>query len=99
MSLITLPAFLARRKETTVSQTTPAPATTKNNVLMRFLTQGGAEVHVTGSGRYGAEDHHWMCLGCSETDNGIGRWDWDARQQANGHAANCRAMPKPTANA
>ncbi|MBZ6290378.1 hypothetical protein KVH30_02170 [Streptomyces olivaceus] len=94
MSLITLPAFLARRKETVVPETTPAPAEAKSNVLMRFLTQGGATVIVTGSGNYGAEDNHWMCLGCNETDNGIGRWDWDARDQANGHASTCRAMPK-----
>ncbi|MEG8275749.1 hypothetical protein [Streptomyces sp. AHA2] len=90
-------AFLTRRKDNPMAETVTATEKPANDVLMRFLTQGGAEVHVTGSGRYGAEDHHWMCLGCSETDNGIGRWDWDARQQANGHATNCRAMPKPAA--
>lgn len=94
-------AFLARRKDTpmndtTETTTTPAPQTS-SDVLMRFLTQGGATVVVTGSGRYGAEDHHWTCLGCGADSSGIGFWDWDARQQANDHAATCRAMPKPTA--
>ncbi|WP_369211340.1 hypothetical protein [Streptomyces flavofungini] len=97
MSLLTLPPFLTRSKETTVHETTTAPATTKSNSQMRFLTQGGAEVHVTGSGCYGAEDHHWMCLRCSETDSGIGRRDWDARRQANAHAKGCQSMPKPEA--
>ncbi|QCX81231.1 hypothetical protein C9F11_38240 [Streptomyces sp. YIM 121038] len=86
--------FPKRRKEIAMTETA-APADTHPNALMRFLAQGGATVIVTGSGRYGDEDHHWKCLGCDATDNGIGRYDWDARDQANGHATVCRAMPKP----
>jgi hypothetical protein len=93
---ITLPAFLTRHKESPVSETT-APAENGPNVLMRFLTLGGAIAIVTGSGSYGAEDCHWKCLGCDDTDNGIPRWGWNARDAANAHAGQCRAMPKPGA--
>lgn len=94
MSLLTLPAFLARRKDTPMPETAETSATqTDDNVRMRFLNQGGAIVFVTGSSHYGAEDHHWRCAGCHETDNGIGRWDWEARRQANAHATACRALP------
>lgn len=66
--------------------------------LTRFLTQGGAEVHITGSGSYGAKDNHWVCLGCNDrNDSHFGLWDWQARKEANDHASACRAMPKPTA--
>lgn len=87
MSLLTLPPFLTRRKETV------EPDLAEPNAVMRFLTQGGATVTVTGSGRH-SENHHWKCLGCGDTDNGIGRYDWDARNEANAHAVNFRCMPK-----
>lgn len=98
-------AFLTRRHnastpDTTAADTaTPAAAQDQDNVLMRFLTQGGAEVHVTGSGSYGAEGCRWKCLGCGDTDRNraVARYDWDARSKANTHATDCRAMPKPTA--
>lgn len=91
-------AFLTRSKNTTDQ----IPAETNkpdSNVLMRFLTQGGATVIVTGSGHYGAEDCKWKCLGCGDADSNraVARWAWDARDKANDHATGCRAMPKPTA--
>ena len=89
-------AFLTRRKDTTVTDT--APEATQSDILMRFLTHGGAEVHVTGSGRYGAQDNHWKCQGCDDSNKEtFPLYDWDARDKANAHAADCRAMPKPTA--
>ncbi|WP_394436242.1 hypothetical protein [Streptomyces sp. SGAir0957] len=88
-----LPAFMTRRKETAMPETT-APAETKWKIHMRFLTQGGATVIVCGSGG-SVEDHGWRCLGCDATDNGVGWWLRSARDQANAHAANCRALPKP----
>ncbi|ARX81546.1 hypothetical protein SMD44_00944 [Streptomyces alboflavus] len=97
MPLLALPPFLTRRKEAAMPETTVEPDKTGPNVLMRFLTQGGAIVVVTGSGLYGLEDNHWKCLGCDDTDNVIGRYDWDARDKANDHATHCRAMPKPEA--
>ena len=91
-------AFLTRRRDTPAPATAPtteAPAQPADNVLMRFLTHGGATVTVTGSGRYGAEDCRWKCLGCGASDERVPRYDWLAREKANGHAAACRAMPKP----
>ncbi|WP_108990426.1 hypothetical protein [Streptomyces coelicoflavus] len=89
-------AFLTRRKETTVPETTPAPAEAKSNVLMRFLTQGGATVELRKEAKPGRLVYPYLCLGCDyEFDN------YDsivhARGEANEHAATCRAMPKPTA--
>lgn len=94
-----LALFTRRPKQNTPE--TPAPTTaqpekTDNDVLMRFLTQGGAQVHVTGSGRY-VEDNNWKCLGCNDGSEGSGRHDWIARDAANEHASACRAMPKPNA--
>ena len=101
MSLITLPAFLIRRREDTTPrpETTTTPQQADDGILMRFLTQGGATVIVTGSGRYGAEDCRWKCLGCGDTDRNraVARYDWDARNKANDHATDCRAMSKPEA--
>lgn len=85
MSLIALPAFLTRRREST-----PMPETTElaETPVMRFATQGGAEVHVTRRGLV-------RCLGCDHTHN------WSsvvyARTDANDHASECRSMPKPEA--
>jgi S-adenosylhomocysteine hydrolase len=92
-------AFLTRRKDTPALDDTAAQ-NADSDVLMRFLTQGGAQVHVTGSGRYGTQDHHWTCRGCDNTShNGIALYDWQARDEANTHATDCRAMPKPAAAA
>ena len=89
-------AFLTRRKETAVPETTTAPAATKSNVLMRFLTQGGATVELRKEPKRGRLVYPYLCLGCDyEFDN------YDsivhARGEANAHAESCRAMPKPTA--
>ncbi|MGW6222231.1 hypothetical protein ACWF8U_20375 [Streptomyces olivaceus] len=105
MSLITRPPFLTRRQETamtvqseTTENSTPAP-------VMRFLTIGGAEVHVTERGRaertafsgttYGFTAHGWACHGCHQASDYYTRMEeWEARDKANGHASTCRAMPK-----
>jgi len=98
MPLLSLPAFLTRRREDTPMTETTAPAEASSDVLMRFATQGGATVIVTGSGRYAAEDHYWKCLGCNDGSRPAGgRYDWWARDAANEHATNCRSMPKPGA--
>ncbi|KPI31447.1 hypothetical protein OV320_2663 [Actinobacteria bacterium OV320] len=79
-----------------------------STILMRFLTAGGAEVHVayrgiytenTFSGTpYGEKDHSWTCHGCDEhTDRRHHFTLTEARRDANDHATVCRAMPKPTA--
>lgn len=80
-------AFLTRRKETPMPETTTTAQKT-DRVAMRFLTHGGAEVHVTAKGLV-------TCLGCDYTHN----WSSTvyARGDANEHAADCRSMPKPTA--
>jgi hypothetical protein len=98
MSLLTLPAFLARRKETAVPETTPTPTTNKSNVLMRFLTQGGATVELRKEPKPGRLVYPYLCLGCDyEFDNYSSIVH--ARSEANAHAESCRAMPKPTAHA
>jgi hypothetical protein len=92
-------AFLNRRPAANQQSEPALPEESEkptDNVLMRFLTQGGAQVHVTGSGRY-VEDNNWKCLGCNDGSGGHGRHDWIARDAANEHATNCRAMPKPNA--
>lgn len=93
-----LPAFMTRHKETVVPETT-ASTKTESDVLMRFLTQGGATVVVTGSGHYAAEDNRWKCLGCDQGADrySTGRYIGIARDDANRHAGKCRAMPKPGA--
>lgn len=86
MSLLTLPAFLTRRREDT------AMAATDETTVMRFATQGGAEVHVLD----GSHSYPVRCLGCDYTHN-----NWSsivyARSDANEHATDCRSMPKPEA--
>lgn len=87
MSLITLPAFMTRRREDATDVVAEvAPVSEKPS--MRFATRGGAEVHVTGRGFI-------RCLGCDHTHN----WSStvDARVEANAHAAGCWSMPKPEA--
>ncbi|WP_333745130.1 hypothetical protein [Streptomyces ardesiacus] len=84
-------------------KTGPAP-------VMRFLTLGGAEVHVVERGRdqrttfsgttYGFTVHGWTCHGCNRGSDYYDRWEeWEARDKANAHAEKCRAMPKSTAHA
>jgi hypothetical protein len=99
-------AFLARRQNTPTPETTEQPQQDASSVVMRFLTQGGAQVHVTHVGTFtrnlfsgavwGEKDHRWTCLGCG---NGSGQHDYyppnEIRDAANEHATNCRSMPKP----
>ncbi|MGW0904999.1 hypothetical protein [Streptomyces sp. NPDC002853] len=113
MSLLTLPPFLTRRKETAVE-----PAMSEPNVLMQFLTRGGASVELYEKAwtvhRYatpGRSAHdfdrtgfQWICRGCDAggRDRELG-WGYaentpvKSRDEANAHAEKCRAMPKPGA--
>lgn len=89
-------AFLTRRKDPTMTATTAQTEKTTDDVVMRFLTQGGATVELRKGSKPGRLVYPYLCLGCDyEFDN------YDsivhARTEANEHAANCRAMPKPTA--
>jgi hypothetical protein len=82
--------------------TTDKPA---SDVVMQFLTRGGATVQVTKEHRTtfwdkanptGTEARYPIhCLGCDYGDD-----NWSsvvyARSDANQHATDCRAMPKPT---
>lgn len=95
MPLITLPPFLTRRKETVMTEAT-APARIEPNVLMRFLTQGGAAVELRKEVKRGRVVYPYLCLGCDyEFDNYSSVVS--AREEANKHAEKCRAMPKPEA--
>lgn len=114
-------AFRTRRKETPMPETT---TTATDDVVMRFLTQGGAVVelhrqdrtvrHSLGRPTYllangktrTSHGFNWRCLGCDEIGGG-GRYGLgdnhfdehepnDSRDEANKHADQCRAMPKPT---
>lgn len=80
---MSLPAIFRRNvKENAVTETAAAAP------LMRFLTHGGAEVHV-------APDYSALCQGCdwASTHSSI----TFARERANAHAETCRAMPRPAA--
>ncbi len=118
-------AFLTRRKDPTMTDTTAQTETITDDVVMRFLTQGGATVELhrqdyrlrtkpfnsiellpNGESRI-SHGFNWRCLGCNAIGGG-GRYGLnerhfdehkpeESRDEANAHAANCRAMPKPTA--
>ena len=89
-------AFLTRRKETTMTDTATSAPKPADNVLMRFLTQGGATVELRKESKSGRLVYPYLCLGCDyEFDNYSSIVS--ARGEANEHAAACRAMPKPTA--
>lgn len=84
-----LARFFTRQTATTevpMPETTSVAETPANNVLMRFLTVGGATVEVT-------KDLSWECLGCdaNRSHSSITY----AREGANAHAEKCRAMPRP----
>ena len=124
MSLLTLPAFLTRRREVTPMPEVTMPddataAPTEDGTLMRFLTVGGAVVAVfrtrfvtrwRGGPPFAADKPYWIsgfqweCSGCGaygregETyEDPNFRQESEARSDANDHAAQCRAMPKPEA--
>ncbi|MER6249358.1 hypothetical protein [Streptomyces griseorubiginosus] len=79
-------AFLTRRQDTPTPDTTGQSQQGASSAVMRFLTHGGAEVHVDSGGLV-------TCLGCDYTH------DWSSiiygRGDANEHATDCRSMPKP----
>ncbi|MFE6474632.1 hypothetical protein [Streptomyces rochei] len=79
-----------------MTDATPAAIAPVNNVLMRFLTQGGATVELRKEHRRDRTVYPYLCLGCDyEFDNYSSVVH--ARSEANAHAEGCRAMPKPTA--
>lgn len=124
-------AFFTRRKDTQAPDTTAAAETTEtdvpaadDNILMRFITQGGATVELHHQDRtvrthagsvYALPDRqtrvshgfNWRCLGCDLIGGG-GRYGlgshhfdetqkFEARNEANQHATDCRALPKTAA--
>ena len=120
-------AFLTRRKNTTPVDTAETANTAQqptDDVVMRFLTQGGAtiELHrqdyclrtmpgnsvqlMPNNETRISHGFNWRCLGCDAIGGG-GKYGLnerhfdeyrpnESRTEANEHAANCRAMPKPT---
>lgn len=123
-------AFLTRRARQETP--TPEPVTAAetdapqddDNVLMRFITQGGATVELhrqdrtvrtqagsvyalpNGTSRL-SHGFNWRCLGCDLIGGG-GRYGlggrhfdetqkFEARNEANQHATDCRALPKNAA--
>lgn len=63
-----------------------------DQAVMRFLTLGGAEVVVVPV-QETYYSHAWECLGCDRDDQCLKLYI--ARDAANEHAGECRAMPKP----
>ena len=75
--------------------TTKSPTAEKPNVLIRFLTQGGATVELTEAIRAGrGTTYPFECLGCGYDFDNYSSF-YDAREFANEHAEKCRAMPRP----
>lgn len=61
-----------------------------DGVHTRYLTLGGAPIDVRGS-----HDHaSYKCWGCGDSTALYG--DRRTKELANGHAGNCRALPRPT---
>lgn len=87
-------------------QTTPVQDPQTPNVVMRFLTQGGAIVQVTKTFRTtfwdksnptGREPRYpYECLGCGYQNDDYTSI-YEPRRLANEHASTCHAMPRPTA--
>ena len=99
-------AFLTRRQDTPTPDITDQPQQDASSTVMRFLTQGGAQVHITHAGTFtqtsfsgavwGEKDHRWTCLGCGKGSGRHDRYSPDEiRDAANEHATECRSMPKP----
>lgn len=61
-----------------------------------FANLCGATVVITRTDRpaQAGWDRKWLCLGCDAGINGRASLD-KARDEANEHAATCRALPKP----
>lgn len=63
------------------------------NLQMRFVTVDGSYVDVTGSG-HPYDDNRWKCHGCKDGDDIYQHhYLFEARNTANTHANNCRAIP------
>lgn len=81
-------SIFARSRKKTAAQATKAA------LLMRFATLGGAVVEVT---HYrtasGADRYYERCRGCGWSHDDID--ERCARNSANAHAGECRAMPAP----
>lgn len=67
-------------------------STTSSSPVIRYRTLGGAQVHVTAA----PNGHVWECQGCGRAET-FPQPLPTMRQEANGHAHLCRALPKTTA--
>lgn len=102
MSLIAMPAFLARRR----GDPTPEPATVEpeatpaawpEDVIARYGTALGSTVDIRG-----AYPHYWSCEACPASSVGVYTNPWgipfrlkELHEQAQAHAEKCLALPKP----
>lgn len=91
---------LFRRPQTQEPTVTEQPTQMPYATVMQFLTLGGASVDVyTVPNETGDRDNYcWECRGCDASDSYLasGASLHCARTAANGHASNCRSMPRPT---
>lgn len=75
-----------------VAPTTPTALPVPPDLLIRYITTGGAHVDVTGHGKH-SEQNRWSCQGCGD---GSERPDqdylWRIRRDAGLHAESCRAV-------
>lgn len=78
----------------TPRRATGRPAPAASAPLARYLTLGGAQVHLTPYG-HPASPHtrRWACTGCGDTRTGT---EVFAKSEASDHAGQCRAMPRET---
>ncbi|MGW8679619.1 hypothetical protein ACWGNN_00870 [Streptomyces sp. NPDC055817] len=86
-----------------VAQTSAFAEPWPADVIARYLTVGGATVDIK-ERQAGWRSEHWFCLGCASTSRGAYTGPFgdpfrlaDIRRQAQGHAEECRALPRPTA--
>ncbi|MEU3774228.1 hypothetical protein AB0F11_13670 [Streptomyces sp. NPDC032472] len=63
------------------------------NLQIRYVTVGGTYLDVTGTGSI-HKNHRWHCHGCQDGNDIYDQHRLSqARDQANTHANNCRAIP------
>lgn len=89
-------ASLRNRRTAPDARPEPEAADQRSAPVMRFLALGGAEVIITALPPRSRDlSHRWTCLGCDAFGEFSSlRW---TRDDANKHASECRAMPKPEA--
>lgn len=83
----------SRTVSESVTETPTAPDPWADPALVAmFLTVGGAIVQQRRTESYSKST--WYCSGCGETPL-ASSYDFQMRNEANGHANSCRAMPRP----